>query len=258
MAVTGQTIPQFENDAFGGLFPHAGNGRQSADVAALDGAHQVGAARCRTAPPAPASDRCRSRQSTARRDPARAASRNRRERAHPPARGCGCASVMALPGIAQTVEGAQGHRHVVADSVDVDDDPIRMLLENAAAEEGDHDRSGLIDSDVLRSTFVRFYVRRSSFHVRVRLSVVVRRSARLRLLISLLRRSSFVLHPIVPPARRGLGARRWPGTVPSGPLELMWQIATARASAASCGVGTALRPRINLIMACTWRFSARP
>ena len=45
-------------------------------------------------------------------------------------------------GVAEPVEGRQRHRHVVADAADVDDDAIRLLVENAAAEMRDHDRAG--------------------------------------------------------------------------------------------------------------------
>jgi len=45
--------------------------------------------------------------------------------------------------VAEPVEGGQRHGHVIPDAVDVDDDPVRLLVENASSEVRDHERSGL-------------------------------------------------------------------------------------------------------------------
>src|SRR5581483_10985113 len=58
---------------------------------------------------------------------------------------------------------------------------------------------------------------------------------------------------------RACGAFRDPGSGirdPAGGIECKWQMATASASEASCGVGTALRPSSSLIIWPTCCFSA--
>jgi hypothetical protein len=45
--------------------------------------------------------------------------------------------------LAEAVERRQGHQDVVADTLDVDDNPIGLLFEKAPAEIRNHERAGL-------------------------------------------------------------------------------------------------------------------
>src|SRR5207253_10375776 len=66
-------------------------------------------------------------------------------------------------------------------------------------------------------------------------------------------------HELVARARDRLAPepRDHPAALSSGDASA-WQIATASASEACCGVGGVRIPRMAITMRCTWAFSARP
>ena len=107
-------------------------------------------------------------------------------------------SAIVAARLAEAVERRQRHEHVVADAVDVDDDAVRMLLENAC-------RGGARSRPCGPCTCRQLVARRCA--------------ARLR------------------------GA---PAPRAAGGCECTWQMATASASAASCGDGTAVEPEQQL------------
>ena len=113
------------------------------------------------------------------------------------------------PLLADVVEGRQRDVHFVPDALHVDDDPVRLLVEHAAAEKS--------RSSVRRRTVLAPGLR----------GATAARSAR---------RGSAIVRRV-----RRAGRRR----------ECRWQMATASASAASCGVGACRRPSSSLIICCT-------
>ena len=122
------------------------------------------------------------------------------------------------PLVADVVVGGERHVHVVADALHVDDDPVRLLVEHAPAKERDHPWAGGRYWRQVRGLADRRFGAGSG-----------------------------------DPRIRGCRHRR-----PDGGIECRWQIATASASAASCGDGGFGRPSSSLIICCTWCFSARP
>ena len=136
-----QPILQLEHDPLGRLLADAGNRRQPREVAALDRADQL--------------RRLDARQDRQRQLRADAADADQpleqlllEQRREPVEQQRVLAHVRVnaqrdlAARLAEAVERRQRHEDVVADAVDVDDDAVRMLLENAAAKVRDHDRAG--------------------------------------------------------------------------------------------------------------------
>src|SRR6185503_13542308 len=145
-------------------------------------------------------------------------------------------------GVAEAVERRQRHEHLVADAVDVDDDSVRMFFEDVAAQGRDHVRTGL-------TRLSRRSAAGESFSRSRAKADLSRRSAS----GESFSRSRAKADQVVVLDRAGstTAAIR---CVPAW----TWQIAMASASAASCGVGGAVRPSSRRTMCWICALSARP